>query len=408
MKALLTLLFSFLTLFAEFNVQGHVDVQMQEYLNSAPLKHKNSFTAKQTLELGYEQESLSAFAKLYAQEDYHDTLNEDEHTKRTFARIDELYMKYDFEDDSIRAGKSIKFWGSLEVRNIVNTFNPSDFRSDMFDADYLGVYNASYSHYTQMGELSLTVKVNEQDQMMAAIPYAYYFLPPFLKYDEKLKTSDDVNRPSYFISYNASLDSEYALDYAFIFENGYDSQRYFTASPATAPTKLYQNAYLVNKFMTYDTLVTGTTLLKLEALYADVIDDENIADYSHIALGVEHTIENIYKSASLGLIAEYYRYDTYEDNKYDDLDLYESMQNDLFIGARYTFNNADDTSIVGGVVLDDEYSEENYFLKYSSRFADTFTAECDFQYIEPSTTASTAYAALGRHQRLSINIAYYF
>lgn len=407
MKALVTLLFSFIMLFAEFEASGHIDIEAQNYLIAKDSKHKSNFTAKQTLELKYEYDALSAYTKLYAQEDYHDTLDASEYTGRTFARVDELYLKYDYEDDSISAGKSVKFWGALELRNIVNVFNPSDFRSDMFDADYLGVYNASYSHYTEDGEFLLSVKLHEQNQKMASEPYVYYFLPPFLKYYEKLKTSDKTDRPSLYLMYSGSLDSEYALDYAFIYENGYDSQRYFTAS-STIPVKLTQNAYLVNKFMTFNTLVVDTTLIKLEALYADVIDDNKISDYSHIALGVEHTLENIYDRHSLGLIAEYYRYETYESGKYSDLDLYEAMQNDLFLGVRYSFNNADDSSIITGSVIDSEYDEQTYLFKYASRFADSFIVEFDYQYIEPSTTVNTAYAALGKHQRMGINIAYYF
>jgi len=418
MRTFFLLISASLIALADFEISGHVDLDSQAYLIKPDTKHKNSFTAKQTLEFKYTKEDLTAFAKVYAQEDYYDFLEDKQHNDRTFVKLDELYLKYDFEDDSIQAGKSVKFWGALELRNIVDDFNPHEFRDDMFKTNKLGVWNASYSHYTDSGEISVIVKLHEQNQQMAGHPYVYYFLPSFVNYDEKLETSHGASRPSLYLTYSGSTDSEYPLDYAVIFEHGYDSQRYFSTdtpqnlsplSPTFAqPSKFVQKAYLVNKLMTYDTLVLGSTLIKLEALFAKVDDEANVGDYSHIAFGFEHTLENFYESSSLGLIAEYYRYDTYESDKYDDLQLFETMQNDIFAGARYSFNNADDSSIVGGIVADFEYGEQVYYMKYESRLLESFKVEFDYYYIEPSRDTVTAYALLGRHQRVGLNVAYHF
>ena len=414
---LLSLLFSSL-LFAELDVSGHLDLDSQFYLTKPDDKNANSFTASQTLELTYTHDDLTVFSKLYAQEAYYDFTSDSDKTERTFARLDELYVKYDFENDAIKVGKSIEFWGSLELRNISDGFNPSEFRDDLFSTNKLGVWNMTYSHYTQTGEISLIVKLDEQEQKMAASPYVYYFFPKFVTYDGALKTQDSVNRPSLYLKYSGSTETEYALDYSVVFENGYDSQRYFSTNTPDnldrtnqsfgQPTSFVQNAYIVNKILTYDTLVVNATLFKLEALYAKVDEDKNVGDYSHVALGVEHTLENFYESAALGLIAEYYRYDTFENDKYNDLELFETMQDDLFIGARYSFNNANDSTLVGGGVFDLEYDEQVYYLKGESRFADSFKVSLDYYYVVASTTELTAYAFLGDHQRVAVNIAYHF
>jgi hypothetical protein len=414
---LLSLLFSSL-LFAELDVSGHLDLDSQVYLTKPDDKNQNSFTASQTLEFTYTYDDLTVFSKLYAQEAYYDFTSDSDKTERTFARLDELYAKYDFENDAIKVGKSIEFWGSLELRNISDGFNPSEFRDDLFSTNKLGVWNMTYSHYTQTGEISLIVKLDEQEQKMAASPYVYYFFPKFVTYDGALKTQDGVNRPSLYLKYSGSTDTEYALDYSVIFENGYDSQRYFSTNTPDnldrtkpnfgQPTSFVQNAYIVNKILTYDTLVVNSTLFKLEALYAKVDEDKNVGDYSHIALGVEHTLENFYESSALGLIAEYYRYDTFENDKYSDLELFETMQDDLFIGARYSFNNTNDSTLVGGGIFDLEYDEQVYYVKGESRFADSFKISVDYYYVVASTTDLTAYAFLGNHQRVAVNIAYHF
>ncbi|HIP19929.1 MAG TPA: hypothetical protein EYG70_02255 [Sulfurimonas sp.] len=418
MKHLVLLFSLFTAVLADIEISGHFDLDSQFYLKVPQGKNTNSFTAKQTLEINYEEDSLSVYANLYAQEAYYDFTSQDTKTERTFARVDELYLKYDFDDDALKAGKSIEFWGSLELRNIVDGFNPRDFRNDFFSNDKLGVYNVSYSHYFENSELSLIAKLQEEQQLMAAQPYVYYFFPSFVTYDGTLNTQDSIHRPSMYLKFTGSTDTEYAIDYALIYENGYDSQRYFAtntpqninpSSPTFGQaTHFEENAYIVNKFMTYNTLVVGSTLVKLEALYAKVDEDPFIGDYSHIALGLEHTLENIYESHALGLIAEYYRYDTYESDKYDDLALFETMQNDLFLGIRYTLNSANDSSFVGGGIFDLEYNEQVYYLKFESRVAESFKVALDYYYIEPSTTDLTAYALLGEHQKLGVNIAYYF
>ena len=404
-------------LFGEFSASGHIDFDIQAYLKKPEHKNKGAQTAEQTLKLEYTHDDLTLFSKLYAQEAYYD-LTKEQKTERTFARVDELYMKYDFEDDAIKAGKSIEFWGALEVRNIVDGFNPVDFRNDFYSNDKYGVYNLQYAHFTQSGEFDAIVKLYEPEQVMAAYPYVYNFFPKFVKYDGSLTAEQSRYRPSVHLKYSGSTDTQYALDYAVVFENGYDSQRYFSTdtpenlvpiSPTFGQaTRFEQAAYLVNKIMTYNTLVIDATLIKLEALYAKVDGDIPVGDYAHLGFGVEHTLENIYESAALGLILEYYNYTTFESDKYDDLALFETMQNDLFVGARYSFNDADDSSFIGGGIFDLEYAEESYYLKYESRIAESIKLEAEYNLIIPSKNHLTAYKLLGEHERVALNLAYYF
>jgi len=395
---------------AELSYQGHVDIQSQAYLNHPQKKHSNNFTASTQLEVTYARDSFESIVKLSAQQDYHDLQSSSDHNDRSFIRLDEFYGKYDFSDAQIMAGKSIRFWGALEADNIVDAFNPDDLRSDLFDADKLGVWNLSYTYYTDTGELALILKVHEQDQAMPANPYVYYFFPAFVNYDKDLRTKKSKNRPSVYLQYSGSTESENPLDYALIFEHGYDSQRYFISDGPLngSPVNFNTHAYLVNKLMSYNTLVIGSTLFKLEALYTDVIDEKKISDYYHLGVGVEHTLAQFHDQADLGLIAEYYKYNTLDDEKFSDLDLFEVFQNDLFLGLRYSFNQGNDSTLIGGAIFDMDYNEQSYYLEYESRLAETFKLNLDYRYIEPSQNSLTAFHLMRRHQRLSLKLGYYF
>ncbi len=400
---------------SELSVQGHMDLVSQAYIIRPYTKHKANLSASGQVEFGFKKDDFEAIAKVYAQGDYHDMRGSSYKNERSFIRIDEFYGKYDFEDDQVMAGKSIRFWGTLESKNITDGFNPDDLRSDVFDPQKMGSWNGSYTHYTDRGEVSFIVRLHEQDRRMPHSPYAYYIYSDTfegvpLSYVKDLQTEKSAYRPSVFLKASGSTDSEYALDYTVVFENGYDSQRYYTDSGISNPLAISftENAYIVNKLMTYDTLVVDSTLFKLEAVYADVADDTVVSDYYHLGLGIEHTLTQFNDEADLGLIAEYYKYDIFDTNKYDDIDLFEVYQNDLFLGARYSLNEGNDASIVAGAVFDLDYHEQVYYAEYEGRIADTFKLNLDYRYIKPSSDTSTVFNLLQRHQRISLKMGYYF
>lgn len=408
-----------LSFLSNITYQGNINLTLQSYMKAPAKKEKQNGLMSANFEAKYMKENFTGFAKIRIQQDYYDLQKTAKHTNRSFVRLDELYGKYDFENDSLLIGKNILFWGALEVRNIVNVFNPDELRSDPFYTDKLGVFNINYTHYTESGELSAIVKLYEQNRKMPAFPYVYYYFPAYvniapnvslpLVYNDKLITKASRYRPSIYLKYSDSTDTKYALDYAFIFENGYDSQRYYTKTlQANNIITTQENAYLVNKFMTYDTLVVGATLYKLEATYANILDDNLISDYIHIGLGAEHTLSQVYKEADLGLLVEYYRYITLQSGKKDDLALFELFQNDLFLGLRYSFNQGNDASIVGGGIFDMDYNEQVYYMEYQTRLMDTFKLNLDYRYIAPSKNYNTAFKLMGAHERISLKLGYYF
>ncbi len=410
MKRFLFLLLTLPGIAAEVQMRAHVGLDAQVYLLAPSDKHDHGLNAFEALELTYAEDALKLSARMYAQQDWYDFQAESEHSGRTFARLDELYGTYTTDSSQWFAGRNIRFWGALEARNIVDGFNVQDWRSDLFITDKIGAANGGYSYYMEQGTLSLIVKFEEADQPMAKSPYVYNFFPAFVTYDETLQTENSRDEPSVYVSFSGSTETEIALDYALILEHGYDSQRYFAPDGALdgSAVTMRQHAYRVNKAMTYNTAVIGATLVKVEALYADVIDERLISDYWHAGLGVEHSVAFDSHGGELGLIGEYYRYETLESGKYSDLDLFETFQNDLFLGVRYAFNDAQSSSFVGGVVHDMEYDEQMSYLEFETRLGSSMKLNLDYRYIEPSVREATAFALLGRHERIGIKLAAYF
>lgn len=394
---------------SDFHMHGNIDLTSQYYPVPLEGKHSTNITTAMTMETDYKKDALQVKSKLFIQQDFNDYIDALEGTERTFARIDEFYATYDFENSQILTGKNIRFWGVLEVRNITDVFNINELRADPFYKDKLGSYNLTYTYFTDNGEISTIVKLREESRHMADFSYVYYFFPENAVYRDELLSEDSLSRPSVYLKYSDSTDTKYTLDYSIIFENGYDSQRYFSQTPA-GNNRFYasENAYLVNKLLTYNTLVVDNTLIKLEAVYADVIDNEQISNYFQFGLGLEYTLSQFYNDADMGLLAEYYNYTTLEDDKRDDLALFEIFQNDLFIGLRYSFNKGNDASIVTGTILDMEYDEQVYYLEYTTRIAAKFRVNFDYRFVNPSQDYQTAFNLMGEHERVSLKLSYFF
>ena len=390
--------------------RGDLNWITQSYLIAPKDKNPENITINADLEATYKKENLQLHTKIKLQQDLNDIESGAKDTHRSYARIDELYGQYEFDDSQVLVGKNIRFWGALEVRNIADVFNPYDLRADPFYKTKLGVINAEYTRYTETGELSFIVQLYEQPRDMSAYPYVYYYFPQGIEYSKDLKTQHGRYRPNIYVKYSDSYEGDdYSVDYNLIFQNGYDSQRYYTTHlTASNQVETNEHAYLVNKFLSYATLVSGATLYKLEAIFTDVLNNDQISDYTHLGLGVEHTIAQVYDEADLGLLAEYYSYNTFDGAKRNDLQLFEIFQNDLFLGLRYSLNKGDDSSIVGGGIFDLDYDEDVYYIEYNTRIADTYKINFDYRYIEPSKSEATVFNLMGRHQRISLKVGYYF
>ncbi len=317
--------------------------------------------------------------------------------KRRYVDIQELYYKYNFEDSELLIGRNILFWGVLEVYNIADVFNTKDTLDDPFDYDKkLGAWNIAWTRFFDNSELSVIVKLYEEDQRFQDRESVFNFLP--LPYDSDLITEYD-NRPSLFLKYSGSGE-EVQIDYALIYEAGYDDQRYFTYDRASG--KLRQHAYWVNKLIGYATLVHADTIYKAEAAVA-ASDDTRVSDYLHAGAGLEHTLYGVWEKRDLGLLLEYYRYEQFNDTKFTPRELGVLFQNDLYAGMRFSFNDTASSEILAGVDFDLDESEKIYFLKYDTRVLDKFKTEVQYQHLSPSEKS-----LFGKTDHLKVAVSYYF
>ena len=103
----------------------------------------------------------------------------------------------------------------MEAKNITDVFNQQDLRIKPSKTDKKGAYNIEYTHYYDDSEISIIVKIHEENNDMASSSYYYNNLP--LKYSKKLKSKINKNRASIYLKYTGSLSEDIYLDYSFIY-----------------------------------------------------------------------------------------------------------------------------------------------------------------------------------------------
>jgi len=299
-----------------------------------------------------------------------------EDTERRYVDFNDLYYKYKFEESDLQIGRSTRFWGAMEFYNHTDIFNTKNWLDDPLDFDSkIGAWNIAYTKYFGDNEFSIIIKVHEEKQAIQDNKSLYNIYP--LPYDNNLITQESRNRPSLFLKYSGSFE-DIQLDYSFIYENGYDEQRYVSLVDG----KLRQNAYLVNKLLGFATFISGSTIYKTELSYT-FSDNELVSDYAQIGVGLEHTISGFFEKNDLGLLVEYYRYESFDDTKLGAQEFGKLFANDLTLGFRLSMNDIEGSEVLGGIDLDLDNKEKIFFISYDTRVSDIFKLELSYRHLSP-------------------------
>ena len=148
---------------------------------------------------------------------------------------------------------------------------------------------------------------------------------------------------------------------------------------------------------------TGAWLWKLEALFREGQRDRRGAerDYAAFAGGFEYTLFGAFDTgADFGLLAEYLR-----DTRLDDAP--GAFQNDLFLGGRLAFNDADDTSVLAGAIQDLSGGARLFSLEAGRRVGESFTLTVEAR-LFTDAEGDPALRDLGDDDFIQVVLGYHF
>lgn len=383
MKKLLTLfLLINYTLFAEIETKSFIGLEYKSYIKKQDNKDSYNLATTFQSEIKYEFDDSKIYTKFEALKD-----NKDE--KRDYFLLDELYYSKSFDNFDLDLGKKVVFLGTLEAQNIVDIFNRQNYQKDSLAKHKKGSLMANINYFFEDDSIfRFYIKAYEEDIKFPSKTSVYN---PFgvYKYKKNLEFSNNHESPSFLATYTTSYDEEIVADISFGLFHGYDENIIFKKEKEEISPLLFQST----KFLSFNTFVIDSTLYKLEASYTDVKKNKNINldNFYKLGLGLEYTIEQVYKNHNLGFISEYYK----SNNK----DL--NFQNDIFLALRYSLNDSDSSEFLAAYVKDLKEKENSAYIKYNGRLTDNLNISTDLRYIK-----SNSY--LDEHLRFGCEFKYYF
>lgn len=287
-------------------------------------------------------------------------------SNRTHADLREGFLRTVGDDWELGAGFGKVFWGVTESVHLVDIINQTDVIENIDLEDKLG---------QPMIDLTLIRDWGFVD---------FFYLPYFrertfqsragrirngLVVDEKQTVYDSGAErwnPDVAVRYANTFGDWDVGVYHFYGNNREPTLELgFGSSGELVLTPRYE---LINQTGADIQYTTGAWLWKLEALFRQGQRNRlgTEQNYYAFAAGYEYTLYGIFESnADLGLITEYLR-----DSRLNKAN--SAFQNDVFIGARFALNDAQDTDLLAGVIQDVTYGTRLLSLEANRRIGNSF------------------------------------
>jgi hypothetical protein len=313
--------------------------------------------------------------------------------ERSHFDIRELNYSQRFSNFDLLIGNAQIFWGVAESRNVVDVINQFDEVENSDETDKLGQPLIRFGKFTDIGRFEV------------------YYLPYFR--ERTFPGGDGRQRGPLTVDLdNAEYDEgreEWAGDFALRYQHQIDQFdigiHVFTGT-ARAPF-LKSNGEGTSHIPIYQKLTQGGVdiqrtwdawLLKLEVVIADQSGDNFISN----VLGLEYTFFDFSNSGiDIGILFEGL-YDNRDENKTAST----LFENDIFAGARFTWNDFQESELLLGTIIDWETGSMFSSIEYERRIGENMKFEVEAQYFLAQD--SEPLAQFERDSNLTLRLTRYY
>jgi hypothetical protein len=315
--------------------------------------------------------------------------------ERTHWDIREANWLYNAGDWDLRVGLGKVFWGVAESRHLVDIINQTDLVESLDEEDKLGQPMVNLNVITSFGTWSAFVLPYFRERTFAG-PEGRPGLPLRVAEDLAVFESDDEERHIDFALRWQERVGNFDIGLSHFHGTGRE--------PRLVPTLVPGGPVFVPHYDQIDQTgidVQATFeawLLKLEAIRREGQGDPFFA----ATAGFEYTLYQVFESsADLGLIAEYHH-----DGR-DGFAPFTIFNNDVMVGARLALNDQDDTSLLGGAIVDVETQTTFATIEFATRIAEGWKLEVEGRFL-PYVANGTLESNFERDHALEIRVLRYF
>ncbi len=313
--------------------------------------------------------------------------------ERNLLDLKEAYWAWEGDSLELLVGANTVFWGVTESVHLVDIINQTDAAGDIDGEDKLGQPMLNLAWQQDWGLTSVYVMPHFRDRNYPGI-------------DGRLRTPVpvDTDRPVYESSREenhvdvALRYSHYVGDVDIGLSIFSGTSREPRLVPADDAPVLLPHYDLIDQFGV-DLQYTGDAWLwKLEAIARNGYSETFAAAVG----GFEYTLYQLGGStADLGLLLEY-QYDGR-----NELEPFTTADNDVFIGARFALNDAQDTSVLAGVARDIDTGEMFFNVEAERRVGDSLSLELRARAFSGASPQDLTYAVV-RDDYVQVRLAKYF
>ncbi len=279
----------------------------------------------------------------------------DQHDEaREHADVRELKAIKVLENWELEAGISKVFWGVAETNHLVDIINQTDALEGIDGEDKLGQPLLRTTRIFDQSSLSLFVLPYFREREFLGQESRFGLPIPVNTNLAQYESDDEERHVDYALRYSGYAGQ---MDYGLSWFKGTAREAQLRPTSPTADELLpfYDQIERVGVDLQY---TADAWLWKLEAIHQQA---RQTTDFSALVAGLEYTFYGLHEGLyDLGLLAEY---------SHDSSDNAQSvlLQNDVFIGARFGFNDTQSSSILAGGFLDLDDDSQVFRIEASRR-----------------------------------------
>jgi len=347
----------------DYSLSGFVGLEVRAFPEDARYAHQ--FDGAQTSlaaqpEFTWESEdrddqySFIPFARLDSQD-----------RRRTHADVREAYWRHVSGPWEILAGVNRVFWGVAESRHLVDIINQTDFVEDIDGEDKLGQPMLKLSSQRDWGTLDLYLMPWFRERTFPG-KHGRLRFPLVTDGDPDYQSSDGRHHVDTALRYSHYIGD---WDFGIYYFNGTGRAPRLVAN--ADGSRLVPTYDLIKQVGTDVQFTSGAWLWKFEGLWRAQHGDH----YGAAVGGFEYTLYQILASdADLGLLLEYSR-DGRSDNPAEQPPVL--LDDDLFMGARFTLNDVQSSELLAGFVIDRDNHASQLSLEASRRLDNHWSLEAE-------------------------------
>ena len=374
--AIILLLLSSVTSASENNkleLSGSATIEPRWFFHDAQFPRQfngvqNSFTLEPEwfLEVGQDHQfSVIPFARYDARDD-----------ERSHVDLREAYWRYIQDDWELLLGVNREFWGVTESRHLVNILNQIDQVENIDEEDFLGQLMLNFSVQRDFGRFSFFLLPHFRERTFAGR-------------DGRLRGALPVNKDAVMYESGAQeWHTDVALRYSHYIGDWDVGLSYFygtgrepTLVPDSSSTELLPLYEIIHQIGIDLQYTREEWLWKFEGIAREGQGDTFFATVA----GFEYTFFQVAESdADLGILLEHL-YDGRDDENVP----FTSLENDLFAGLRYTFNDINDSAVLAGVIIDLEDESNSVRVEAERRIGDSWKIEFEAQWFNNTRANSS-------------------